>query len=76
MSPPALFDDYSENTLVEQPAIALFAALRWQTANLYHETFGPHSTEGRESEHQVILPRRLKQALKKLNSTLPEEALT
>lgn len=76
MSPPALFDDYSENTLVEQPAIALFAALRWQTANLYHETFGPHGTEGRESEHQVILPRRLKQALKKLNSTLPDEALT
>lgn len=76
MSPPALFDDYSENTLVEQPAIALFATLRWQTANLYHETFGTHGTEGRESEHQVILPRRLKQALKKLNSTLPDEALT
>ena len=76
MSPPALFDDYSENTLVEQPAIALFAALRWQTVNLYHETFGPHGTEGRDSEHQVILPRRLKQALKKLNSTLPDEALT
>lgn len=37
MSPPALFDDYSENTLVEQPAIALFATLRWQTANLYHK---------------------------------------
>ena len=43
MSPPALFDDYSENTLVEQPAIALFASLNWQTANLYHETFGPHT---------------------------------
>lgn len=76
MSPPAMFDDYSENTLVEQPAIALFASLHWQTANLYHETFGAHGTEGRESEHQVILPRRLTQALKKLNPELPDEALT
>ncbi len=76
MSPPALFDDYSENTLVEQPAIALFAALRWQAANLYHETFGPQSPEGRESEHQVILPKRLKRALETLNRNLPAEALT
>ena len=76
MSPPALFDDYSENTLVEQPAIALFASLNWQTANLYHETFGPHSPEGRESEHQVILPQAPQRALKKLNHELPAEALT
>lgn len=75
MSPTALFDDYSENTLVEQPAIALFAALNWQTASLYHETFGPHSPEGRESEHQVILPKRLQQTLSSLNPHLPAEAI-
>lgn len=74
MSPTALFDDYSENTLVEQPAIALFAALNWQTVSLYHETFGPHSPEGRESEHQVILPKRLQRALSSLNPQLPAEA--
>ena len=75
MSPPAPFDEFSENTLVEQPAIALFASLHWQTANLYHETFGQRGTEGRESEHQAILPRRLRQALEKLNAELPDEAL-
>lgn len=29
--------DYSENTLVEQPAIALFEELGWETANFFHE---------------------------------------
>jgi type I restriction enzyme, R subunit len=67
--------DYSEDTLVEQPAIALFDELGWTTANLYHETFGVNGTEGRESEHEVILPRRLKAALKRLNPELPGEAL-
>ena len=67
--------DYSEDTLVEQPAIALFDELGWTTANLYHETFGVNGTEGRESEHEVILPRRLKAALERLNPELPAEAL-
>lgn len=67
--------DYSEDTLVEQPAIALFDELGWTTANLYHETFGVNGTEGRESEHEVILPRRLKAALERLNPELPGEAL-
>lgn len=66
--------EYSEDALVERPAIALFDELGWGTANLYHETFGATGTEGRESEHEVILPRRLRAALAKLNSDLPEEA--
>ena len=54
---------YSENALVEQPAIELLASLGWKTANLYNETFGPEGTEGREAEHEVILKRRLRSAL-------------
>ncbi|CAK0764081.1 hypothetical protein CCP3SC1AL1_3420003 [Gammaproteobacteria bacterium] len=69
------FTDYSENALVEKPAIELFAALGWQTTNLYHETFGPDGTEGRESKHQVILPNRLRQALERLNLALPNDAI-
>ena len=30
-------DSYSEDALVEQPAIALLAALGWETVNAYHE---------------------------------------
>lgn len=65
---------YGENALVEQPAIELFESLGWKTANLYHETFGVDGTEGREAEHQVILPRRLRAALEKLNPGLPTDA--
>ncbi len=33
-------NDYTEDALVEQPAIALFAQLGWETANCYDEIFG------------------------------------
>lgn len=65
---------YGELMLVEQPAIELLESLGWTHANLYTETFGEHGTEGRESEHQVILTRRLRAALKKLNPGLPADA--
>ena len=31
---------YSEDTLVERPAIALFGQLGWETANCFDEVFG------------------------------------
>ena len=67
---------YGENALVEKPAIELLASLGWKTANLYHETFGEDGTEGREAEHEVILKRRLRTALEKLNPGLPADAYT
>jgi type I restriction enzyme R subunit len=75
MNPGKHTGEYSEDALVEQPAIELLAELDWQTANLYQETFGATGTEGRESEHEVILPRRLRAALENLNSELPAEAI-
>jgi type I restriction enzyme, R subunit len=65
---------YGENALVEKPTIALLASLGWKTANLYHESFGLDGTEGREAEHGVILKRRLRAALEKLNPGLPSDA--
>ena len=65
---------YSELLLVEQPAIELLESLGWTHANLYSETFGEHGIEGRESEHQVILSRRLRAALERLNPGLPTDA--
>lgn len=65
---------YGELKLVEQPAIELLESLGWTHANLYTEVFGEHGTEGRDSEHQVILTRRLRAALEKLNPGLPADA--
>jgi type I restriction enzyme R subunit len=65
---------YGENAFVEEPTIELLRSLGWQTANLYHEMFGVDGTEGREAEHEVILKRRLRAALEKLNPGLPKDA--
>ncbi len=65
---------YGELELVEQPAIELLQELGWSYRNLFTETFGPLGTEGRENEHQVILLRRLRAALERLNPGLPIEA--
>lgn len=65
---------YGELELVEQPAIELLQELGWSYKNFYTEAYGPQSTEGRESEHQVILVRRLRAALENLNPSMPVEA--
>lgn len=39
---------YTEDQLCEQPAIELFAELRWETAGAFEEIFGPAGTLGRE----------------------------
>ncbi|MCM8595928.1 type I restriction endonuclease, partial [Accumulibacter sp.] len=66
---------YSEDQLVEQPAIALFAALGWQTVSALEETFGPGGTLGRETRGEVVLVDRLRAALTRLNAGLPPEAI-
>lgn len=71
MSPHA----WTEDQLVEQPAIGLFATLGWQTAVALEETFGPGGSLGRETKAEVVLVPRLRAALQRLNPTLPPEAL-
>lgn len=75
--------DYSEDALVEQPAIALFAELGWETAGCYNEipgSTGDGATPerpylGRDTTSEVVLVPRLRQALEKLNPDLPAEAI-
>jgi hypothetical protein len=55
--------EYSESTLIEQPAIALFTELGWQSANCFHETYGPNSTHGRETPSEVVLVKGLRSAI-------------
>ncbi len=65
---------YTEDALVEQPAIKLFEELGWEATNCLDETFGPAGTLGRETSSDVILNRRLREALDRLNPDLPPEA--
>lgn len=66
---------YTEDQLVEQPAIGLFVALGWQTVSAMEETFGEGGTLGRETKGEVVLTDRLRAALTKLNPGLPAEAI-
>ncbi|CAK0748905.1 Type I restriction enzyme R Protein [Gammaproteobacteria bacterium] len=77
---------YSEDQLVEQPAIGLFATLGWQTVVALKETFGPSPQAplpkgegriwlGRETKSEVVLVGRLRAALEKFNPALPPEAI-
>ena len=66
---PLLEDD------VENEGVKLFRALGWDAANVMEETFGPSGTLGREHKGEVVLQRRLRLALAKLNPGLPASAL-
>lgn len=62
---------YSEDQLVEQPAIGLFATLGWQTVSALEETFGAGGALGRETKSEVVLADRLRSALRELAAQLP-----
>lgn len=68
--------NYSEDALVEQPAITLFEELGYESANCWHEKVGTSdSTYGRESTESVILTSKLRAAIKKLNPELDRDAI-
>jgi type I restriction enzyme R subunit len=66
---------YTEDQLVEQPAIGLFSTLGWQTVLALEETFGADGTLGRETKGEVVLTYRLRAALTRLNPGLPADAI-
>jgi type I restriction enzyme, R subunit len=67
---------YTEDQLVEQPAIGLFAELGWTTVSALEEIFGASGTLLREMKGEVVLVSRLRAALERLNPALPPEAMT
>ena len=67
---------YTEDQLVEQPAIGLFAELGWKTVSAAEEAFGPGGTLGRETKGEVVLLPQLRAALERLNPTLPPDAIS
>src|SRR5712672_3075749 len=70
--PPA----YTEDQLVEQPAIRLLAELGWITVSALEEAFGGAGTLVRETNGEVVLASRLRAVLERLNPALPPEAIT
>lgn len=66
---------FTEDSLIEQPAVQLLGSLGWQTANCYQESFGQHPTLGRETPAEVVLRPRLRAALQRLNPAAPAAAL-
>ena len=66
---------YTEDALIEQPAIALLATLGWETQKCFAETFGTGGTLGRANRGEVVLTARLWPALARLNPHLPPAAL-
>lgn len=67
---------YTEDKLVEQPAVGLFAELGWQSVSAMEEVFGAGGTLGRETSGEVVLVPQLRAALEKLNPKFPPEAIT
>ncbi|MGB9429077.1 MAG: HsdR family type I site-specific deoxyribonuclease, partial [Gammaproteobacteria bacterium] len=72
---------YTEDQLVEQPAIGLFAQLGWTVAGPPPNAGidgEPHDAGllGRETKSEVVLVPRLRAALERLNPALPAEAIT
>jgi len=67
---------YTEDQLVEKPAMGVFAELGWQTVSAMEEVFGENGTLGRETKGEVVLVARLRQALERLNPGLPPDAIS
>jgi type I restriction enzyme R subunit len=79
--------DYTEEHLVEQPAIELFADLGWATVSALEESFGVAEPSpqpppggrgswlGRETRSEVVLIPKLRSALERLNPALPADAI-
>jgi type I restriction enzyme, R subunit len=65
----------SEGGLIEKPGLDLLEELGWTCANLMQEEPGPANPTGRLTFRELILPARFSSALRKLNPSLPPEAL-
>lgn len=66
---------YTEDQLVEQPAIALLAEMEWETLDCYGEFDQGGSPLGREHRGEVVLTARLHAALERLNPNTSNAAI-
>jgi type I restriction enzyme R subunit len=67
---------YTEDQLVEEPALELCSALGWRTVSAMVEVFGEHGTLARETPAEAVLVARLRAALERLNPAIGAEGIT
>ena len=68
---------YSEDQLIEQPAIGLLTEIGWETLNCYSEfEQAERSPIGRQTKSEVVLTSRLRPALAQLNPDATEDTIT
>src|SRR4030042_3173090 len=65
---------YTEDGLIEQPAIQLLKGLGWKHINALHQTLGLSGLLGRDNQSETILQSHLRTAFNRLNPDLPPEA--
>ena len=68
-------NEYTEQKLVEDPAIKLFKELGWKVADCLKEKFGDNSTLGRETPQEVVLKPRLREAIRRINPDLSKDVI-
>jgi len=67
---------FSEDELVEQPAIALLEEIGWEHVYCYNDEWqGGESTLGRETKGDVVLVDRLRPKLQAFNPDVPQEGI-
>lgn len=68
---------YSEDELIEQPAIGLLEGMGWETLNCYSEFEKIEGSPlGRQTKSEVVLISRLRPALAQLNPDATEDTIT
>lgn len=71
-----MLNPYSEDQLIEQPAIALLDEMGWETEDCFHEFDRVGGSPlGRENKSEVVLVSRLRPALESLNPDLSGDAI-
>jgi type I restriction enzyme R subunit len=68
-------NQYTEDNLVEQPAMELLHSMGWDTINCYDEKLGKDGTLGRETTSEIVLVRYLREAIKRLNPAADIDAI-
>ena len=66
---------FTEDHLVEQPALELFKELCWNTRSSLEEALGAGGTLGRQTRSEVVLVTSLCTSLQRLNPALPVGAI-
>jgi len=73
---PSTAGSYTEDALVEKPAIEMLKGLGWEHFEAFHEFEQTNGSPiGRETKSEVVLVSRLKPTLERLNQELPPQTI-